>query len=483
MPLVPVVQIDKNVKFQAAYTSLTFNRKNLAFYRIDGVLDGMDVSAFGATQLRVTLGAFIIRGIIVELLSDFIFTKPGFGFPWTVYAYTDDEVLTSPTTIAVAPSGSEPAGVVIVGTTEDGDTWVLPKKISIKHLVGDIIEIENERKVRRNYLCNAGFELLQVAKGITFIFPGAAMDGWQADNLTDKAPGSGLEIVTDSAQTLRGGAALLMKSEEYLDPGGVQPDLTVLPPRVRSNARIYQQIEGYRELIGEPMTLGVSLRLPPGHLMQLHDLEVSFYGSSIGTPGFSDTVVDKFSFVIPMATLTQNYQRFWVHGAINNLNTGVAAAPLPAMPGITVRIAYINSEPDSFPVGAVDKVLIDDVMFYMGTIDDPVFFPVQRAVDWLQAEHFFEAQNHELLQLAMSTDIEYRLGEKVPFTSKKKGLPTVSIEDIVVNEDGSAFATNSEAAYSKVFMSTGQNEYRGIVTKNIGGFRPARVNTLVRAQN
>ena len=134
MPQVPTPLIDKNVRFQAAYTSLTFNKKNFAFYRMNGVLEGMDVFSFSPTTIMVTLGAFIQRGIIVELLNNFVFNKPGFAFPWTVYATTDDEFLASPTTIDVAPSGSVPAGVVPLATTNDGDTWVLPKKISIKEI-------------------------------------------------------------------------------------------------------------------------------------------------------------------------------------------------------------------------------------------------------------------------------------------------------------------------------------------------------------
>ncbi len=483
MPQVPTSQIDKVTKFQAAYTSLTFNKKNFAFYRIDGVLEGMDIVDGGAGLLKATAGAFIQQGIIVELLSDFSFPEPVFAFPWTVYAMTDDEVSSSPTTIDVAQSGSEPAGVIILATTDDGVTFVIPKKISIKEICAKIQTLENERKIRRNFLCNAGFELVNPFKGTIFIFPGPSVDCWQADNLTDKAPGSKVELTTVSTETLRGGASLKMTSEKYLDPGGLQPDGSTLPARVRSNARIYQPIEGHPCLIGEPLTFACSLRLPPSHGEQLHDLEIAIYGSSIGTPGFSDTPVDKFSFVIPAHTLSQAYQQFFVHGTIVNLNVGVAAVPLPAMPGITVRIAYINSEPDTFPVGEIDRVLVDDCVLYMGTVENPQFFPIPAAVDWLRAESQFEAMNVELIQFGMSTDLEYRLGAKIPFSSKKRGLPTVSIEDLFVTDDGSALATNSEADYSKVFMSTSRNEHRALVTKLITGFRPARISTLLRAQN
>jgi hypothetical protein len=483
MPQVPTSQVEKNVKFQAAYTSLTFNKKNFAFYRIDGVLEGMDIVPGGAGLLKATAGAFIQRGIIVELLTEFSFAVPAFAFPWTIYATTDDEVPASPTTIDVAPSGSEPAGVVILATTEDGDTFDLPKKISIKELCLKIEDLENERKIRRNFLCNAGFELLNPFKGTDFIFPGSAMDCWQADNLSDKAPGSKLSVIADSVQTVRGGAAVQMDSEAYLDPGGVQPDLSVLPARVRSNARIYQSIEGYECLIGEPITIAVSLRLPPGQTEQLHDLEVAVYGSSIGTPGFSDGPVDKFSLVIPNHTLSQNYQLFFVQGTITNLNDGVAAIPLPAFPGISMRIAYIDSAPDTFPVGAIDKVLIDDCMLYMGTVDLPEFFPIPRAVDWARAEYTFEAGNLELLQLGMSTDLEYRLGQSQPWSTKKKGLPTISFDELEVTEDGSPFSQNDEASYSKIFLATDRNQWRAMVTKLIGGFRPSRMKTVVRAQS
>jgi len=483
MAQVPTSEIEKITEFKAAYTSKTFNKKNFAFYRIDGVLEGMDVSEANPTQLRITAGAFIQRGIVIELLTDFLVDQPGFGFPWTIYADTGDEASSTPTFIAVAPSGSEPTGVVILGTTEDGDTFVLPKKISIKEICNTIQDLENTQRVRRNFLCNAGFELINPFKGLSFVFPGPVMDCWEADNLTDKASGSVLAVTTDPLQTLRGGAAILLESEKYLDPGGLQPDLTSLPARVRSNARIYQSVEGYQDLVGEPLTFACSLRLPPGHAAQLHDLEISIYGSAIGTPGFSDTPVDKFSFVIPAATLSQNYQRFFVQGTIVNLNAGVVTVPLPALPGITARVAFINSEPDTFPVGEIDKVLIDDCVLYQGAIDNPSFFPIPAAVDWLRAESTFEAQNFEKAELGMSTDLDYLLAGKVPFSSKKRGIPTVSTDGLVVNEDGSAFATNSSGSYTPGFMATGRNEYRGRVAKLIAGFRPARVETVVRAQN
>src|SRR3990172_3610872 len=216
MPQVPTANILKNVKFAAAYTSLTFNRKNDAFYRISGVLDGMQVSRVNPTDINV---------------------------------------------------------------------------------------IENERKVRTNLICNAGFELIHAAKPSLFIFPGPAMECWQADNLTDKAAGSKVEIITDPAQTVRGGAAVKLTSQSYFDPGGVQPDLTTLPAAIRSNARIFQPIDGYKELVGEPLTLAVGLRLPPASLVQVHDLQISIYGSSLGTPGFSDTPVDKARLVIPAGSL------------------------------------------------------------------------------------------------------------------------------------------------------------------------------------
>lgn len=482
MPQVPTPQIDKNVKFQAAYTSLTFNKKNLGFYRMDGVLEGMDVSSFSPTAILVTLGAFIQRGIIVELLSNFVFNKPGFALPWAVYANTDDEFLASPTTIDVAPIGSLPVGVVVLATTEDGDTWVLPKKISIKEIVGRLDSMENERKVRTTFLCNGGFELLQIAKGLDFQMPGPVMDGWQADNLSDKAPGSRIDIITDPLQTLRGGAGILLTSENYLDPGGPAPIGPPLPPRVLGNARIYQFIPHYKDLIGETLTFAVSLRLPPGHPSQLHDLEIAVYGSSLGGPGWSDTPVDKFDLVIPAASLSQNWQKFWVHATINNLNTGVAAAPLPAFPGISVRVAYIDSQPAAFPTGVIDKVLIDDAMLYMGTVENPVFFPLTPALDWLMAERLFEAEEFEMNTLGQSTDIEYLQGGTRNFKSKKGTPPSMSHDAIVVAEDGSALATNVEAGYLKLLGAVGRDEYLFRVAKAIGGFRPARLRALVRSQ-
>jgi hypothetical protein len=483
MPQVPTPLIDKNVRFQAAYTSLTFNKKNLAFYRMDGVLQGMDVTSFSPTTILVSLGAFIQRGIIVELLNNFLFNKPGYGFPWAVYATTDDEYLPSPTTIDVAPLASVPAGVVVLGTTEDGETWVLPAKISIKEIMNRLLSLENERKVRTNLLCNGGFELIQTAKGMDFQMPGPAMDGWQADNLSDKAPGSRLDIITDPVQTLRGGAAVKLTSENYLDPGGPQPVGPPLLPRVLGNARLHQFVTNYKELIGEPLTLGVSLRLPPGHVMQLHDLEISIYGSSIGTPGYSDTPVDKFDLVIPTGTLSQNWQKFWLHGTINSVNTGLVIPATPAFPGISVRIAYINSEPAAFPTGVIDRVMVDDVMLYMGTVENPAYFPLPPALDWLMAERLFEAEQYDLNQLGQATDIEYKLGEERPYRTKKLTPPSVSHDLIDVGEDGAPLAVNAEAGYGKLIVSTGRDEYSLKVSKADAGFRPARLKALVRSQS
>jgi len=481
MATVPTGDRTKNVKFAAAYTSLTFNLAKDAFYRRNGVLDGMEVSGLGPTQIEIKSGAFIQRGIVVDLLVDFVIPAPVFAFPWVVYAHTDDEVATSPVDIAVAEEGSEPAGVVILSRTEDGDTWENVKEISIKSLREDIDDLENERKVRFNLLCNAGFELFNPAKGDAFVFPGPSLDCWNADNLSDKAPGSRLDLISDS-QVLRGGGGALLTSESYEDPGGLQPDGSTRPARVVSNARIWQTLENYREFLGEELTLGVSLRLPTGHPDQLHDIEISFYGANLGTVGFSDTPVDKVHFIIPNATLTQNWQKFFVSGVISNLNTGLAAVPLAAAPGISVRIAFINVEPSGFPT-AVDKVLIDDVMLYQGSIDDPVFFPTHPAQDWKRAETHFEAQAAELVQMGGSTDTEYKLGQRIPFRTRKMNIPTVSFEDLEVTEEGSPFSLNSEASYDKLVLAETSEEYLAQVSKPIAGFRPYRVKTLMRAQS
>lgn len=482
MPQVPTGNIQKSVKFAAAYTSSTFNKKNDAFYRMSGVLDGMQLFLVGGGNIQVTPGAFIQQGIIVDLTADFLVPVPGGPLPWTIYAVTDDEVGNSPTNIAAVTSGLEPPGVVIIGTTADGVNFVLPRQISIKGLRRDMDSVLDQAKVRTQLLCNAGFELVNPDLVAPFTFPGQVMDGWRADNLSDKAPNSKVELITDPLQTLQGGVAVKLTSQSYNDPGGVNPDASIRPAAVRSNARIWQALEGYRELVGQKLTIAVSLRLPTGSPGQLHDLELAIYGSSIGTPGFSDTPVDKVSVIIPTATLTTTaWKKFFITAVITNLNTGVASPAYPAFPGISFRVGYVNTEPAGFPI-TQDSVLIDDAMVYQGDIEDPAFFTRVRAVDWLHAEESFEAQTYELCQLGQSTDLEYRLGGRYSFRTRKARVPTIGYSAPVVNEDGAALSVNNQAAYGKLFVADEVGGYKGVVSKLIGGFRPARLNAKMRAQ-
>lgn len=477
MPQVPTGDISKSVKFQAAYTSLTFNSAKDAFYRISGVLDGMKVSSIGSSQVEIKAGAFIQAGIVVDLAVDFLIPFPALPFPWSAIAVTDDEVPNSPTTISIVETASVPVGVIVLATTDDGVTWVQSKQISIKSIRAELTDIEQEVKVRRNRACNAGFELINPTKGTNFPVSGRVMDCWSADFLVSGS--SEIDVTTDPALTRRGGAAVNMKSLMFADPGGTNPDGGTRPAANRSKVRIWQTIEGYEDFLGEAFTLSVFLRLPPSQAAQLHDLEIAIYGSNNGAPGFSDTAVDKVGLVIPAGTLRQVYQQFTVSGSITNLNAGLVAAPLPATPGISIRIAYVHQEPTALPL-TTDEVLIDDVMLYSGTIANPVFFPIPRAVDWLRAEELFESQTFEMVGLGGQTDVEYRMGKRVPFRGRKRGIPTVAFQAIEVVEDGQT--ANNEAAYGKAFSADSAEEFTGLVSKAIGGFRPARVKALVRIQ-
>lgn len=481
MPQVPTINIEKNVRFNKSYTAKTFNRKMYGFYRRDGILEGLAVSKISPSLLEVAIGAFMQTGIIVELLAEFQLPVPGLAFPWTAYAYTDDELNYSPVTIAIATTGTEPAGVVVLATSDDGDTWVAEQPISIKGIDQRITDLESQQLLRNNLLVNAGFELQNVLKGAAFLMPGPCVDGWSADNLTDKAAGSRVDLVTDLTQTRRGGACLKLTSEAYADPGASLPDGSSYPAGVYSSARIWQAIDGYEEMLGEDMTLSIWLRLPVGQANQLHDIEIALYGSSLGAPGFSDTPVDKLDYVIPAFTLTQNWQQFTLRGKIVNLNTGLAAVPLPAVPGLAVRVAYIHVDPVGTPV-STDKVLVDDCMLYQGNVETPVFFPLLREVDWVQAEGLFEGSQIDRVMLGSSSDILFALGEGETFRTKKRSVPTVSYDVLVVSEEGSGLDVNNESSYDKILEATSLEDYRLQVSKLVGGYRPTRIQTTIRAQ-
>jgi len=331
-------------------------------------------------------------------------------------------------------------------------------------------------------LVNAGFELENTLKGSAFVFDGPCVDGWQAENLSGKGSGSRVDLILDPTQAMAGGACLQLTSESYEDPGATLPDGSSYPAGVYSSARIFQSIPGYQEFLNRMLTLSVFLRLPPGQTDQLHDLEIAFYGSDLGGPGFSDTPVDKVSCVIPAYTLTQSWQQFTVSGQIVNVNAGLAGYPLPAFPGIAARIAYVNSEPDGSLI-TTDKVLIDQAMLYLGEVVNPVFFPVPRDQDWLAAEGLFEGTLLDQAHTGMATDLAYLLRLHRLFRSKKRSIPSIGVASLVVSEEGSAFSVNSQANYDKIFEATSLEEYRLTVQKLISGYRPGRVQATVRAQD
>src|SRR5579872_5682376 len=126
--------IQKNTQFRAAYTDKTFNDKMYGLVRRDGVLAGLQVSRLNNTQILVTAGAFIQQGLIVEILDEVKLPVPAFPFPWSVYGYSEDSQNTSPVSIAVAQQGLEPAGVVILGTTQDGNLYDMVHQLSIDSL-------------------------------------------------------------------------------------------------------------------------------------------------------------------------------------------------------------------------------------------------------------------------------------------------------------------------------------------------------------
>lgn len=480
MGQIDTASIKKNTKFSAAYTSKTFNDKMDGLVRRDGVLAGLQVSRFSSTKIRITAGAFIQKGLIVEMTAEYLLDAPGFALPWSVYIYSDDSQETSPVTIGVATSGTEPAGVVVLATTEDGITYVMPTQVSVLSMRTDLDAIQADKRSKINLLVNPGFELVNPLKGSLFIMQGPCVDGWQAENLTNRSANSKASLVTTAGET-RGGGALKLESEAYADAGAVLPDGSSYPAGVYSSARIWQLIDGYEDLVGRDLTLSVFLRLPTGHAAQLHDLEIAFYGSSLGSPGFSDTPVDKVSYVIPSYTLSQEWQQFTVRGKIVNLNKGLVAVPLPAFPGISVRVAFVNSEPVASPV-TIDKVEIDDCMLYLGDITDPAFSPVQPALDWLRAEELFEGHTLDDLFEGGSTDLEYIMGVSRPFRSKKASTPSIGMDVTVVNEDGAALGVNSQASYDKIVTATSREEFRLRVSKLRAAYRPSRVKTVIRAQ-
>lgn len=481
MPQVDPANIEKNVKFRAAYTDRTFNDKMDGLVRRDGVLAGLQVSAFSSTELKVTAGAFLQEGLIVEMTSDLIMDTPVVALPWTVYGYSDDSENSSPVTIAVATSGSEPAGSVILATSEGGELFEMSHQLSIKAIREELDLLEADPKPRINLLTNPGFELIHPKKGIVFTMQGPCMDGWTAENLSNTGGSSQVEVTVDPDETRQGGAAALLTSESYSDPGGTNPDGTTYPAAVYSTASIWQSLDGYEEYIGKDLTLAVWLKLRDSHAEQLHDMEISIYGSSIGGPGFSDTPVDKASYVIPSYTLTHSWQLFKVTAKIENLNAGLAAYPLPAFPGISIRVAYVNSEPDGSSI-TTDEVLIDEAMLYLGDVSDPSFSPVPREQDWLAAESLFEAATLEEIRTGASTDLEYVMGVGGRFRTKKQGVPTVSYELLEVTQEGSPESLNSEADYDKLVEAPSSEEYRLRVSKLIAGYRPSRVKAVIRAQ-
>jgi hypothetical protein len=483
MPQVPVIDVGKHTSYDAAYTDTTFNTDREELVRISGVLEGLQVSKIlPANIIQVTAGAWIQNGLIIELTDDFEFPVPLVAFPWTVYGLSDDSVPTSPTTVDVTTTSLVPVGAVPLASSPDGVNWTMVHQLSIKSIRQDLDLLEVESRQRFNLLCNGGFELIQPSKPTTFIFPGPVLDGWRADNLSDLAPASKVLLVTDPTQVQVGGGALELDSESWNDPGGFNPDGSPRTAAVVSDARIWQSIDGYESLLGVDCTFLVSLRLPTGQPAQLGDIEIAFYGSSLGTPGWSDTPVDKVSLVIPSGTLTSVWQTFMVSGQINNLNAGLVAAPLPAFPGISVRVAYVNTEPAGSPI-VTDKVLIDSAMFFTGIVPGPVFFPIMRALDWEMAERTYESQTVETVGPGGATDTEYVLAKKTPFRTKKQGIPSLSYQSLVVNEEGSAFTVNNQAAYAKIFVAESTDEFRALVSKLIGGFRPTRMVALVRAQS
>jgi len=159
---VPIAQRSKSVKFGAAYSpALTFNPDKKLFFHCHGVLFGMGLTVNtvpSPDEVTVDPGAFIQRGIIVELTSAQVvqFPDPLPGVPIYLVAENANEVITSSVTIGftTAPAAES---VIIASWPAPITTTVfeVPQKLSICEIVATLDSIA-QLVIKRHHVVASG---------------------------------------------------------------------------------------------------------------------------------------------------------------------------------------------------------------------------------------------------------------------------------------------------------------------------------------
>lgn len=131
MPVLPIADIDKFLELSAPYTSARLVEHIAKLHNQSVLIEGLEVREIpgNPAQIFIHPGKALIRGIVVEMLTQQTLSKPAFALPYVVFINTVDEDDASDTTLDFAvDANSIPPGAVVLAEFTTSDTIVSAKK-------------------------------------------------------------------------------------------------------------------------------------------------------------------------------------------------------------------------------------------------------------------------------------------------------------------------------------------------------------------
>ncbi len=124
MPVLPTAEVSKFIELDAPYTSARFAEQLDKLHARSALIRGFEVRAVPGqpSQILVTPGRALIRGVVVEMTAEQLLLKPALALPFILYLDTIDEDDASDTTLDFALPGALPAGAVALAEFSTSNT-------------------------------------------------------------------------------------------------------------------------------------------------------------------------------------------------------------------------------------------------------------------------------------------------------------------------------------------------------------------------
>jgi len=125
----------KYLKFRAPYIYSTFNKVHDLILGANGVLFGMDVEDAGGGDILIKKGAFVVKGLIIEVDEDVLFTPTSGIVPLYLLASTSSVHESDPIVWTTTSELSEISENSTLISMYNGSEWVSSEKISLNSIV------------------------------------------------------------------------------------------------------------------------------------------------------------------------------------------------------------------------------------------------------------------------------------------------------------------------------------------------------------